>query len=137
MQRSFLISTTFFLALSQASLSLASGGGSYGGGGGGSFNNTVNSRPVDQNYEIGKAIFKGRQSGEPSLEYCVLADGEKVPLKRKSLKAYKKASYDTFANSLFQCDQPDKLVADGLSRDSLLYVLYYLNKRHNLKLKGA
>ena len=137
MQRSLLILSTFLLALSQAPLSQASGGGGYSGGGGGSYNNTVRSKPVDQNYEVGKAIYKGRQAGEPSLQYCVLADGEKVPLKRKSLKAYKNASYDTFANSLFQCDQPEKLVADGLSRDSLLYVLYYLNKRHNLKLKGS
>lgn len=138
MQRSFLILTTFMLALSHASLSLASGGYSGGGGGynSGSYDSRK-SRPVDQNYEVGKAIFKGRQAGEPTLQYCVLADGEKVPVKRKSVKAYKNATYDTFANSLFQCDQPEKLVAHSLKRDSLLYVLYYLNKRHKLGLRGS
>lgn len=138
MKRSFILISAFILSLSQTSLSFASGGGGYSGGGGGFSNSTSASRRVvDPSYETGKAIYKGRQAGEPTLQYCVLADGEKVPLKRKSLKAYKNATYDTFANSLFQCDQPDKLVAEGLTRDSLLYVLYYLNKRHKLALKGS
>jgi len=117
----------------QTSFALASGG--YSGGSGGNYNRQA--KPVDQTYEVGKAIFKGRKSGEPSLEYCVLSDGEKVPLKRSSVQEFKNSTYDEFAKSLFQCDKPESLVSEGLTRDSLLYVLYYLNKRHKLKLKGS
>ncbi len=139
MQRSFLTFLASVLLLTQASISMASGGYS-GGSSAGGFGNSSSSRParqVDQTYEVGKAIFKGRQAGEPSLQYCVVADGEKVPLKRSTVKGYKNTTYDNLANSLYQCDQPEKLVAQGLTRDSLLYVLYYLNKRHKLKLKSS
>jgi len=122
------------LILSQVSSAFASGG--YSGGGFRNNNSTI-ARPVDQTYEVGKAIFKGRQAGEPSLQYCVVADGAKVPVKRSSVKAYKDSTYDNFSNNLYQCDKPDKLVAQGLTRDSLLYVLYYLNKRHKLGLRGS
>ncbi len=112
--------------------------GSYGGGGGGgSFNNTPQQRQVDPVYEQGKAIYRGRKSGEPSLNYCVVSEGEKVPVKRSSIRSYKKTSYQELAQNLYNCDNPESLVADELTRDSLLYVLYYLNKRHRLNLRGS
>lgn len=110
--------------------------GSYGGGGGGGGFNAPPQRQVDPVYEQGKAIFRGRKSGEPSINYCVVKDGEKVPVKRASIKAYKKTSYEELARNLYNCDNPESLVAQELTRDSLLYVLYYLNKRHRLNLKG-
>jgi len=108
MQRLTLTFLASILISAQASLALASG--SFSGG-----SNTYDNRqlkPVDQTYETGKAIFKGRKKGEPSLEY-------------------------EFSKNLYQCDKPEQLVAQGLTRDSLLYVLYYLNKRHRLGLKGS
>jgi len=118
-----------------ASSSIVSASGSYGGG----YNNTqtpTSRSVVDQDYEVGKAIFNGRQRGEPSLEYCIVVEGEKVPVKRRSVKSYKGKTYSELANNLYQCDEPEKLIADGLTRDSLLYVVYYLNKRHKLGLKS-
>lgn len=120
--------------LGQISSAFASGGGSYGSGG--DFN-VRRAAAVDQNYELGKSIYKGRKAGEPTLEYCVLVEGEKIPLKRKSIKAYKNTSYNDLAANMYYCDEPEKQISDGLTRDSLLYVLYYLNKRHKLNLKGA
>ena len=127
-----------FATLLFGTQALASGG--YGGGGGGFSGSRSNSpapRAVDAVYETGKAIFNGRQRGEPSLSYCVQNGEEKVPVKRKSLKSYKKTNYDTLAKNLYNCDEPDTLIAKQLTRDSMLYVLYYLNKRHKLGLSGS
>ena len=138
MQRVLLLTTALLVMFLQSSLSFASGGYS---GGGGSFNNRsvtpAPARQIDQTYETGKAIFTGRAKGEPSLEYCIAVEGEKVPVKRKSIRSYKKSTYNDFANGLYRCDEPDTLIADSLTRDSLLYVVYYLNKRHKLKLRSS
>lgn len=112
----------------------ASGGYSGGGGYSGSRSAAPERKAVDTVYETGKAIFKGRKSGEPALSYCVVSAGQKIPVKRKSLKAYKKASYNNLADNLFNCDDPETLIASQLTKDSMLYVLYYLNKRHKLNL---
>ncbi len=141
MQRFLLLVLASAAMIFQSSFSFASGGGGGGGfrGGGGSFGGGIQSRQrqVDQTYEAGKAIYKGRAKGEPSLEYCIAVDGEKIPLERKSIKAYKQATYNDFAKGLYRCDQPETLIAESLTRDSLLYVVYYLNKRHKLKLRGS
>ena len=144
MQRFLLLAMASLAMLAQPSFSFASGGGggggfSGGGGGGGFGGGGFQSRQpkVDQTYEVGKAIFTGRAQGEPSLEYCIAVDGEKVPLKRKTVKTYKKATYNDFAKGLYRCDEPEKLIAESLTRDSLLYVVYYLNKRHKLNLRGS
>lgn len=131
MYRVVLVSLVSTILMTQASLSHASGG--YSGGN----SDRSRYRAVDQDYEQGKAIYRGRKAGEPTLEYCILVDGEKVPIKRKSIKAYKNTSYEDLAANMYQCDQPEKQIANGLTRDSLIYVLYYLNKRHKLNLKGA
>ncbi len=137
MQRKLLIVAATFALLAQSTLSFASGGYS----GGGSFNRgssgVESQRRVDQTYEIGKSIFNGRARGEPSLEYCIDVEGERLPVKRKSVKSFKKGTYNDFASSLYRCDEPESLIAESLTRDSLLYVIYYLNKRHKLGLRGA
>ena len=135
--RNKIISCVFALCATVSGVALASGGGSggYGGGGGGSFN--APQRQIDTVYEEGKAIYRGRKAGEPSINYCIANEGEILPVKGKTIKAYKKTSYEKLANNLYNCDNPDTLVANELTRDSLLYVLYYLNKRHRLNLKGS
>lgn len=139
MQRTLFSSLVFILLLGEVSISFASGGsgGGFGGRQNGGFDSRQRQRVVDQSYETGKSIYKGRKAGEPTLEYCVLVKGEKVPLKRKSIKSFKNTTYTDLATNLYQCDQPEKKISAGLTRDSFLYVLYYLNKRHKLDLKGA
>lgn len=133
------LSTILFstaLALSSGSV-FASGGGGGGSYGGGSYGGgQVQQRQVDQTYEVGKAIYKGRQSGVARISYCVASGELKLPVKSKSLKTYKKTTYNNLAENLYNCDKPDSLVASELSKDNLLYVLYYLNKRYNLKLSS-
>ncbi len=92
---------------------------------------------VDQTYEVGKDIFNGRQTGTPKISYCVSSDGETEPVKTKTISAYKRGAYDNLAQNLYNCDKPDTLAANELSHDDLLYVLYYLNKRYSLSLRGA
>lgn len=114
----------------------ASGGGSYGGGGGGG-SSYQPARQVDQTYEVGKAIFNGRQSGYPKISYCVVSGEQKLPVKSKTLKPYKGQSYNEFASHLYNCDNPDSLVSSELSSDGLLHILYYLNKRYKMRLKSS
>ncbi|MBL4674063.1 MAG: hypothetical protein JKX81_17510 [Arenicella sp.] len=135
MQRFILLATTLFAMFAQSSLSFASGGHSGGFNSGRDAN--IQTRQVDQVYETGKAIFNGRAKGEPSLQYCVAVGGQKIPVQRKSLKTFKKSSFNDFAKSLYLCDQPEKPVSESLTRDSLLYVVYYLDKRHKLDLRGS
>lgn len=136
MQRILLLAVTSLAMLTHSLVSHASGGSSRGFSGSDS-RSLQQQRPVDQSYEAGKAIYTGRAKGEPSLDYCIVVEGEKVPLKRKTVKTYKQGTYNEFAESLYRCDEPDSLIADSLTRDSLLYVIYYLNKRHKLNLRGS
>ena len=138
--RNKIISGAFALCVAVSGQAFASGGGGGGGGyggGGGSFGGQTQQRQVDTVYEEGKAIYRGRKDGEPSISYCVASEGEIVPVKGKSIKAYKKSTYEELAQNLYNCDNPESLVASELTRDSLLYVLYYLNKRHRLNLQGS
>lgn len=137
MKRFLLLAMASLAMLTHYSTSSASGGGFSGGGGGFSSSSRSPQRQVDQNYEVGKSIYTGRARGEPSLEYCIVVEGEKVPVGRKSIKGFKQATYNDFASSLYRCDEPEELISESLTRDSLLYVVYYLNKRHKLKLRGS
>jgi len=128
----FILSASF--ALTSASV-LASGGG--GGGYGGGYSGQTQQRQIDQTYEVGKAIYNGRQSGFPKISYCVPFEGQKVPVKSKSIKQYKRTSYNELGQNLYNCDSPDTLVSSELSRDGMLHVLYYLNKRYRLSLRGS
>lgn len=134
MKHSLFFSALATLALISTDV-LASGG--YSGGGGFSTNAPRQQRQVDQTYEVGKSIFRGRQAGAPQLSYCVMVDGEKVPVKRKSLRSYKRSNYNNLADNLYDCDDPEKKIAEKLSKDNFLYVVYYLNKRHKLNLRRS
>ena len=118
------------LTLGFSSFTVASGG--YGGGGG--FGTTAPARQVDHDYEYGKSIFLGRQKDVPKLSYCVEVDGKKVPMKRKTIRQFKKVAYTEFANSLYHCDQPDRLIVQDIDKEKFQYVIYYLNKRFKLYL---
>jgi len=82
----------FSTALTFSSSAFASGGGGGGGGfggGGGGFggSSAPQARPIDQNYETGKAIYRGRVEGIPKIAYCVKGESDElVPLKGKSVK---------------------------------------------------
>ena len=126
------------LMLGFSSIADASGGygGSRGsgslGGSSGSFGNSSLNR-VDQSYEIGKSIYKGRR-GNAKIAYCVELDGEKVPLRRKTVKPFKQSSVNEFVDNLYNCDKLDQLISDYLDTEQFAYVLYYLNKRYKLNL---
>ena len=81
----------------------ASGTGGYGSA-------PIQQRQVDRDYEHGKAIYNGRAGAGKKYAYCVELDGEKVPLKRKSLKSFKKGSAQAFATALYDCDRPDQKI---------------------------
>jgi len=136
--RTVLVLSTAAILSGTAFASGGGGGGGGGGFGGGGFGGTPQARPVDQTYEVGKAIYNGRGQNTPKLSYCVKGEGDEiVPLKGKTAKQYKRATYNDFANALYNCDVPENRIAQELEREDFLYVIYYLNKRHRLKLEGS
>ncbi len=132
------INAKFTLIFLSISLSILSAGaafasGSYGGGSG-SYNQPRPAKQIDQTYEIGKSIYSGRKSSAGKLKYCLDVDGKLTPLKRSSVKAHKRSTYNDFSQHLINCEAPETKIAEQLTRDEMLYVLYYLNKRYKLYL---
>ena len=123
------------------SSALASGYSGGGGGGGGGFSGGSGRisppREVDQVYEFGKALYLGRAPGAQQIDYCVKVDGEPKKLRGRTLRSYKGASQNDFANALYNCNQPDQLALRGVEKEEIAYVLYYLNKRFKLNLQGS
>lgn len=89
---------------------------------------------VDVPFERGKAIFKGRNE-YPKLSYCVVDNGGKVKIKRKSMYSYKQGTYTDLSQQLYNCDKPDRKIINELPREDFLYVLYYLDVKYKLDLK--
>ena len=109
-----------------------------GGGGGGSSYGSAPTRTIDQNYEAGKNIFTGRSDTYGKLKFCVLNQetSEKVAVKSRTLKSFKRTNAADFANSLYHCDNPDQPITATLANADMNLVLYYLNKRYKLKLEN-
>jgi hypothetical protein len=93
----------------------------------------------DENYEKGKAVYKG--AGEHvKYKYCVPDingddPAKRVPVKRRTMKAFKEMQVVKFVKQLYDCDNPDKWVLNYLDKEDAGYVVYYLNARYKLKLK--
>ena len=114
---------------------LASGGLSLPSGGGGGAPGQV--RVVDELYESGKQIYKGRANGAEKITYCVDVDGELKKLRRGSIKMFKGGSRKDFALALLDCDNPERLALTTMQREQVPIVLYYLEKRFRLDLQDA
>lgn len=113
----------FMLTLGINHATLASGGGS----------SAYTPAPVDQTYEAGKAIFKGRTQQH---SFCLFDNNTKefTKIKRKTIKAFKKRSADALTNHLYACESPNPRANTILNKNDLGFLIYYLNKRFSLKL---
>lgn len=131
---STMLALTFVIGAANHSLaSGSSGGGGYGGG----TSNYRVEKKVDQSYERGKSIYKGRVESVGKIKYCVQTDEGLVKLRGKSLKPYKNGTYQDLASKLYDCETPDALIADTIGSNNISFVLYYLNKRHKLNLNDG
>ena len=92
------------------------------------------SRPVDQAYELGKAIYAGKATGVQKIKYCLPVDDGYKKLKRSTARSWKKAPVADFAKALVVCENPEQMALTTLEPQQARLVLYYLNKRYNLKL---
>jgi len=124
-----------FIISSLSVATFASSSGSYGGSSNSSRGGDYNRKPIDQNYELGKAVYLGRATGK-KLQYCIDNGSQKVKLKSKTAKAFKNKNANNFANALYDCNKPSNQIASTLNRRDLTAVVYYLNKRYRLKLRG-
>ena len=91
-------------------------------------------RAVDEVYEFGKAVFKGRAEGAEKIKYCVMVDGKAKKLKRSTAKPYRNGPARDFALALVDCSAPERLALTTMAREHVPMVLYYLNKRFKLDL---
>ncbi len=96
-------------------------------------------RPVDQLYEIGKALFKGRAGNHGKVKFCVAMQGETVggKIRGKSVKPFKNGDAHAFAEHLYNCDDPDKRLTDLMEEPEVFAVLYYLDKRYKMNMTVA
>lgn len=124
----FAVGTTFF------SLSLFASGGYSGSGQGGSYGSTTSEKKVDQAYENGKAIYKGRSK---NVSYCIVDGSASVAVKRSTIKQLKGAKYADVGERLHNCENTKETMSMLLKEYELNSVIYYLNKRYRLNLTRA
>lgn len=94
-----------------------------------------NSSPsVNQYYEDGKAIYKGRKYGSRRIAYCVNVDGEKKKIRARHLRSFVGGTATKLSANLYDCDAPNTLISQNISPDDFNAVLHYLDARYALKL---
>ncbi len=116
--------------LFSSTLAMASGG--YGGGYGGS-SSSYTPPPVDERYEYGKALFKGRVRNVKSVKLCMDYKGKQKKMSKKTLKPYKGRNRDEVISKIYVCNSSDTAFTDVFKRSEQLDILYYFNKRYKLK----
>ena len=112
----------------------AAASGGYGGGGyGGSSSSSYTPPPVDERYEYGKALFKGRVRNIKSVKLCMDYKGKQKKMSKKTLKPYKGRNRDEVISKIYVCNSSDTAFTDVFQRSEQLDILYYFNKRYKLK----
>jgi len=93
-------------------------------------------RPVDQLYEIGKALFKGKAGDHGKLKFCVAEKGSDVggKIRGKSVKPFKGGNAHAFADHIYNCDNPEQRLPTLMDEPEVFAVLYYLDKRYKMKM---
>ncbi len=93
-------------------------------------------RPVDQLYEIGKALYKGRTGDHGKLKFCVAEKGADVgpKIRGKSVKPFKGGNAHAFADHIYNCDDPEQRLTKLMGEPEVFAVLYYLDKRYKMKM---
>ncbi|WP_086931784.1 hypothetical protein [Agarilytica rhodophyticola] len=111
----------------------ASGSGSFGYG-----RQEPVQRITDPAYEYGKALFKGRNKKYKKVKFCTVseeAESGVTKIKGKTMKPFRKSTYQKVASTLRNCAQPDQAAHQLLTNDDLFALVYYIDKRYRLKLK--
>ena len=121
---SLIILTGILMVAGHANASGSGGYGSYG----------TETKKVDEAYEYGKALYKGRIESVGKIKFCLAKGEQAVKVKRSSLKAYSGTSFQDLGNSLVNCENPNEHIVDRLGNQKTNSVVHYLNERYKLKL---
>lgn len=97
----------------------------------------VKGQGVDQLYEKGKHLYRGKDKKYKGIKVCLKAGGDTgtSKLSRSSLKKYAKGSALDLAVNLYNCKAEEQQLANVYQGDDLAYLIYYLNKRYKLNLE--
>ncbi|MEO0973278.1 MAG: hypothetical protein AAFX85_09295 [Pseudomonadota bacterium] len=95
-------------------------------------------RDVDPIYEQGKAVFTGQLRSYGRISFCVRTPGSDTGTRvtKQSLKSFKGATKAELADSILDCDAPERPARDVLASTDLVAVVHYLNTRYRLRLRG-
>ena len=96
---------------------------------------TVDEVHVNVPYERGKSVYRGRAENVAKLKYCIVHKGEKVKIKRSSMRSYVNGTYSGLSKQLYNCEKPDNKIINELPRKEFLEVLYYLDVEYKLSLQ--
>ena len=99
----------------------------------------------DKAYQNGADIYFGRQSYK-RYAFCLTvmdeaervgienaASFERVPLTRKSIRAFRNSDLLTFVNSVVDCHAPDTLIFRQLEKKDIRNLLYYFEKKYGIR----
>ena len=90
----------------------------------------------DPNFIQGKNVYLGLK-GHKKYNFCLAqnADDQAVELNRKNLRDYRRMEVTAFIKSLYDCDDPGKLVLAKLDKKDAGLVVYYLHRQYKLRLR--
>jgi len=104
------------------------------------FRNKANEAQVpryDDDFEEGRAIYRGKGAHE-KYDYCIMGSDnatELKPLKRKNVSSLRRLTVSELYRSLYDCNDPDRLVLSKISSKEAGKVIYYLNRQYKLRLR--
>ena len=87
------------------------------------------------NYCIPKVAKDKVLVNEESYSIDTVRASEKIKLKTKTIAAYRGLTVNEFANVLFDCDNPNKMILNKLEKEDAGLVIYYLNSKYRLRLQ--
>ncbi len=108
----------------------------FASGGGGFSQGTTYQTAVDKKYEAGKLYFYSARVNGKKVRYCVKSGESVQRLSRSSLRAFENSTTRDLSDNLYNCEQPEQLIAGLIDSDQVSAVVYYLNKRYRLSLSG-
>ena len=113
----------------------ASGGYSSGGYSGGGYSSPA-PKVIDQAYEYGKSLYRGRLNGQKA-SYCIMKDNVSTPVRRSSIRKAKGLSYAQLGALVHNCSDAQQTLSSIFNKNQLNAVAYYLNKRYKLNLQRS
>ena len=129
------IAAIIFLTAVSASTSTSAFARGVGGFGEWETEKLRTKKPVDKYFELGKSYYNSPLADGSRLEYCVLtANIGLKKISRRSVSSFRNGPKSRFVNKLLHCSEPSIKIVEIVPEEKTDAILYYLNKRFNIRL---